>query len=373
VKVGIVVPFSWLYIGGVVEHAESQAEALEQLGVETRLIMGDDSGSIAGLLHPHASRSDRRPPGLISVGTSVTVLANESRPNIVLSPTAVARLRRVLARERFDLLHLHEPMTPVLCVASLAVARCPVVATWHATGDLRWTKIGMPLWGFLLERIDYRIAVSELARSSAIRYLPGRYEVIPNGTTIPRDANVDGRDNTVVFVGRDDPRKGLEVLLRAWPEVRGRTGARLRVVGARPPAVRLLLTRLGLGEEGIDLLGVVVGDPLTSELATAKILVAPSLGGESFGMVLTRAFGCATPVVASDIPGYRQVMTPEVGVAVPPGDGDALTRALISLLEDESRRRRLASQARARAIEQYAWDRLAQRLLLAYERVLAGS
>jgi phosphatidylinositol alpha-mannosyltransferase len=374
VKVGIVVPFSWAYIGGVVEHAECQAQALAELGLETRLIMGDDRpGGLTGLLHPHAPRHDARPPSLIAVGGSVTVLANESRPNIVLSPAAALRLRRVLARERFDLLHLHEPMTPVLCVQALASARCPVVGTWHATGDLRWTHVGMPLWGMLMDRVDYRIAVSELARSSAMRYLPGEYEVIPNGITIPPRAELGARDNSVVFIGRNDPRKGLEVLLRAWPEVRDRTGARLRVVGTAPAAVQLAMSRLRLERDGVDLLGVVVGEPLTRELLRAKLLVAPSLGGESFGMVLARAFGCATPVVASDIPGYRRVLTPEIGVSVPPGDGEALTGALIGLLEDEPRRQRLGAAARGMALERYAWDRLARRLLAIYERVLASA
>jgi phosphatidylinositol alpha-mannosyltransferase len=373
VKVGIVVPFSWSYIGGVIDHAEGQAAALEELGVETRLIMGDDPpGSLMARLHPHAPRRDKPPASLISVGTSVTVLANESRPNVVLNPIASVRLRRVLARERFDLLHLHEPMTPVLCVTALAVARCPVVATWHATGRLRWTDVGMPLWGFLMDRIDYRIAVSESARASATTYLPGDYEIIPNGITIPPESSVDGRDNAVVFIGRSDPRKGLEVLLKAWPEVHGRTGARLRVVGIPPPVARLTLARLGVAEQGVDLLGVVVGEPLTHELQAAKLLAAPSLGGESFGMVLTRAFGCGTPVVASDIAGYRQVMTPEVGVAVPPGDGEALARALVGLLEDEPRRQRLGSAARVRALERFAWGQLARRLLAIYERVLAA-
>ena len=128
---------------------------------------------------------------------------------------------------------------------------------------------------------------------------------------------------------------------------------RLHVIGADPRAVRLLMTRQKLTDDGIELMGVIVGDPLTAELARAKLLCAPSLGGESFGMVLTRAFGCATPVVASDIPGYDQVMAPEVGLTVPPGDSEPLGYALIELLSDEQRRQRLGegcTRARARAL-----------------------
>ncbi len=109
------------------------------------------------------------------------------------------------------------------------------------------------------------------------------------------------------------------MLLRAWPEIQRRTGARLRIVGADPLAVRLLLTRARVSDEGIDVLGFLSQEDLTAELLAAKALVAPSLGGESFGMVLTRAFACATPVVASDITGYRDVMTPETGLLVPAG------------------------------------------------------
>ncbi len=371
-KIGIVVPFSWSYIGGVSEHAEAQAEALERIGFETRLIMGDDPpGTVWRLFHPDAGRLDKRPARVMSIGTTVTVPANHSRTHIVLSQLAELRLARLLSREKFDILHVHEPMTPALCVAALAHVRSPVVGTWHATGELNWMKMGMPAWGMLMKRIDYRIAVSEVARVSAARYLPGPFEILPNGITLPPHADPAGRENIVVYIGRHDPRKGLEVLLRAWPEVRRQTGATLRVIGADPRAVRLLMTRQRLTDDGVELLGVIVGDPLTSELARAKLLCAPSLRGESFGMVLARAFGCATPVVASDIPGYDQVMAPEVGLTVPPGDSSRLGAALIELLSDEPRRQRMGEGARERALERYGWAKLADRLAAIYEGVVA--
>jgi phosphatidylinositol alpha-mannosyltransferase len=372
VKIGIVVPFSWSYLGGVNEHAENQAAALEELGLETRLIIGDDPPGISRLFHPDAPRPDMRPANVISLGTTVTVPANDSRTHIVLNPFAVLRMRRLLRRERFDIVHVHEPMTPAACVAALALARCPIVATWHATGELNWMKLGLPVWGNLIDRIDYRIAVSESARSSANRWLPADYEILPNGITIPPEADPGGRENTVLFIGRNDPRKGLEVLLRAWPEVRRQTGATLRVIGADPQSVRLLVARRRLSLDGIELLGVVVGDPLTTELLRAKALAAPSVSGESFGMVLTRAFGCATPVVASDISGYAQVMAPEVGMLVPPGDPAALAGALTELLQDDERRQRLGVAARARALERYSWGRLAARLVRIYEDVASN-
>ncbi len=372
-KVGIVVPFSWSFWGAVVEHGELQAATLRELGVDARLVMGNDPpGQFTRVLHPRVGRHGLAPPEVIPVGRSVIVPANGSLPNIVLSPRTVLRMRRVFAEERFDILHLHEPMTPAICVAALSLAPAPIVATWHASGKLGWMRAATPVWGFLADRVDHRIAVSEQARVSAARWLPGEYEVIPNGVLIPDEADPAGREQRVVFVGRQEPRKGLQVLLRAWPEIRSRTGARLRVIGADPLAVRLLLTRLRIPDEGIDILGFLSQEDLTAELLAAKALIAPSLGGESFGMVLTRAFACATPVVASDITGYRDVMTPETAVAVPPGDPAALADAVAALLADEPLRLALGAAARELASTRYAWRDIARRLLAIYETVLAA-
>jgi phosphatidyl-myo-inositol alpha-mannosyltransferase len=373
-KVGIVVPYSWSFWGAVVEHAELQAEALQRLGLETRTIMGHDPpGRFTSALHPRHGRHGRPPPEVLPVGRSVIVPANGTLPNIVLSPSSVRRIKRILERERFDVLHLHEPMTPAICVAVLALARVPIVATFHASGGLGWMRIGTPVWGFLAERIDHRIAVSEQARESQQRWLPGDYEIVPNGVLIPPEAEPGGREHRIVFAGRQEPRKGLQILLRAWPEIRARSGARLRIVGADPLAVRLLLSRERVSDEGIDVLGFLAQDEFTAELLAAKALVAPSLGGESFGMVLTRAFACATPVVASDIAGYREVMTPEAGLAVPPGDPRAVVEALVGLLDDEPRRRALGTAAREVARERYSWDDVARRLAGIYELVSGRS
>jgi phosphatidylinositol alpha-mannosyltransferase len=371
-KVGIVAPYSWSFWGAVVEHVELQAEALQRRGLETRTIMGNDPpGSFTRVLHPRLGRHGYPPSDVIPVGRSVIVPANGSLPNIVLSPSAVPAIRRALARERFDVLHLHEPMTPAICTAALSLARVPVVATFHAHGSLGWMKIGTPMWGFLADRIDYRIAVSPHARDSAAAWLPGEYEVIPNGVLIPPAADPHGREHQVVFAGRQEPRKGLHVLLHAWPEIRRRTGARLRVAGADPLAVRLLLTRERVPDDGIDILGFLSQDELTAELLRAKALVAPSLGGESFGMVLTRAYACATPVVASDIDGYREVMTKEAAVSFPAGDEGALVDAVATLLADEPRRAELGAGARRVALERYSWDDVARRLHEVYESVVA--
>jgi phosphatidylinositol alpha-mannosyltransferase len=227
---------------------------------------------------------------------------------------------------------------------------------------------GLKLFGFLIDRIDHRIAVSERARESQQRWLPGEYDVIPNGVLVPEVALVRDREHRVVFAGRQERRKGLHVLLRAWPEIRRRSGLRLTVAGADPLAVRLLLSRLRLPEDGIDVVGFLSQDALTETLLESKALVAPSIGQESFGMVLTRAFACGTPAVASDIPGYREVLTPESSAAVPPEDPAALADAVCELVADEPRRAAMGEAARELAIERYSWPGIARRL----ERVYAG-
>ena len=369
-KVGIVVPYSWSFWGAVVEHAELQAAALRRLGHEVRIIAGNDPpGSLTRVLHPRTGRHERLPEDVIPVGRSVIIPANGSLPNVVLSPRAFFRIRSLLERERFDVLHLHEPMTPIIGVSFLAIATTPIVATFHAAGDLNWLRPAKPVWAFLPERIDHRIAVSEQARVSAQRYFPGEYEIVPNGVLIPPRADPHGREHRVVFAGRQERRKGLHVLLRAWPEVHRRTGARLRIAGADPLAVRLALARAHVPADGVDVLGFLSQDELTRELLAAKVLAAPSLGGESFGMVLTRAFACATPAVASAIPGYLDVMTPDTAVPVPPADPTALAEALVGLLEDEERRVALGAAARALACSEYAWDAIGERLAGIYALV----
>ena len=370
-KIGIVVPFSWSFWGAVVEHAELQAAALEARGHEVRLLMGNDPpGQFTRALHPRVGRHGDPPANVIPVGRSVIVPANGSLPNIVLSPRSIFRVRRALEREQFDVLHLHEPMTPAICIAALALARTPTVATFHASGELGWMRLGMPAWGFLMDRIDQRIAVSERARASAAEWLGGDFEIVPNGVLLPEQAEPGDREHTIVFAGRHEPRKGLHVLLRAWPEIHRRTGARLVVAGADPLAVRLLLTRVGVPDDGIDVVGFLSQDELTDLLRSTKALVAPSLGGESFGMVLTRAFACATPVVASDIEGYQEVVTPETAVPVAPGDPGSLADAVVRLLEDEPRRVAMGLAARSLARERYGWPDIAARLEGIYERVV---
>jgi phosphatidylinositol alpha-mannosyltransferase len=232
-------------------------------------------------------------------------------------------------------------------------------------------KPALKAWGFLMDRVDARIAVSPMAAESASRWLPGDYRVIPNGVLVPESADPSDRDHTIVFIGRHDPRKGLPTLLRAWPVIHRTTGARLRLIGTDPLQYRLLHARMRFDEAGIDVLGIVPNEVRTHELERAKVSVTPALGGESFGLVLAESFACATPAVASDIPGYAAVAIPEAARLVVPSDPDALAAAVVDVLSDEPRRVEMGRAARAHAIANYAWDDIARRLEETYDEVVA--
>ena len=373
-KVGIVVPYSWSYRGGVIEHAERQAVALNKLGIETRTIVGiDPPGPMSRMLHVRLGRQENPPVDVIPIGHTVVVPSNGSLANVIVSPATILRLRRILDRESFDLLHLHEPAMPFPCASALTLAAVPLVGTFHAAGILPLLGLAKSLYGSLINRLGERIAVSDAARGTAERFFPGDYRIIPNGAPLQPGASPGDRANHIAFVGRHDRRKGLQVLIRAWPEINAAPGTRLRVIGADPGSVTKLVGRLKLPRDGIDLLGQVSDRRLTQELLAAKALVAPSLGSESFGMVLTRALGCATPVVASDIPGYQATVTPETGRLVPPGEPGRLADAVISLLADELRRAACGAHAHELARRFYSWDRIALSLADLYDQLLVTS
>ena len=338
-KIGIVVPFSWSFWGAVVEHAELQAAALEARGHEVRLMMGNDPpGQFTRALHPRVGRHGDPPANVIPIGRSVIVPANGSLPNIILSPRAIFRIRRVLERERFDVLHLHEPMTPVTCIAALAIATAPIVATHHASGDLGWMKLGDARLGLPREpdrRADRRLRSARATRRPAGCRATTRSS--RTGCSSPtlsiRGPGAHGHVRRPA--GDAQGPAGAAAGLARDPSPHGRPAPDLRLRPARGAAAAH--AGCAFPTTGIDILGFLSQDELTALLARTKALVAPSLGGESFGMVLTRAFACALPVVASDIPGYREVTTPETSMSVVPDDPAALAEAVAALLADEPR------------------------------------
>jgi phosphatidylinositol alpha-mannosyltransferase len=291
------------------------------------------------------------------------------------------KVKEILEAERFDVLHLHEPLLPALPVTILRHSRTVNIGTFHAFSQSNYAYFyGKPILRYFVRRLHGRIAVSSAARDFVSVYFPGQYEIIPNGIDYAKFAREvepiekyrDGGPN-ILFVGRLEKRKGLKFLLRAmryvWESI---PSARLIVVGAGPllDDYRRLVESHRI--DNVEFCGFVSSEDLVRYYRSADLFCAPSTGQESFGIVLLEAMASGKPIVASDIPGYRSVVNSGVeGLLVPPKDEQALAGALVRVLSDESMRARMSAAGRLRA-EQFSWDKVAQGVLAYYEQVLAS-
>lgn len=376
-RIGLVSPYSWTVPGGVNQHVEHLAGELEQRGHEPWII-----APVGALTPRRRSMDSRRQPmaeRFIPMGTAVPVPTNGSRAYLNVSPRIVPRMDRAVRYGRFDVLHVHEPCTPAVSLAACLLATCPVVGTFHAALERSPAYDGVPwLVERIMRRLDVRVAVSPAARSFPAKRYPGEYRIIPNGVSTEKygacvDApRVKGR---ILFIGRAEKRKGLGVLLEAFERVRQRVpGATLTIAGATRRQVLDTARdgyRLPRNLAGVEPLGWVDDAEKVALLGEAEIVCAPSLSSESFGVVLAEAMAAGTPVVASDIGGYRAVLKDgRAGRLVPVGRPDALAEALVELLVDPDERRRLAAAGTAAAAE-LSWRRVTDGILEAYEDALA--
>lgn len=378
-RIALVSPYSWTYPGGVTRHIEALQGEFAALGHDVRVLAPvDPADALSARLHRGARPQERElPDWLVPLGRTVGFPANGAVSNLSSTPYGVTTMRRELRHGGYDVVHLHEPVAPTLAWDALMSCPVPLVGTFHCYSTNAVSNNAAVLMGARrrLNRLRVRIAVSEAAAWTGRRFFGGRYRIIPNGVAVPADVpepRAAGADTGVplriAFVGQAVERKGLPILLRAFEALRAHVPAELTLVGATPEEVEPLLLD---GREGITVLGK--ADDATKErvLREADVLAAPSLGGESFGMVLTEAFAAGTPVVASDIAGYAGVVRDGVdGVLVPRGDATALGEALRSLALDPQRRAELA-RAAARRAERYAWPRVAAEVLQAYEDAVA--
>jgi phosphatidylinositol alpha-mannosyltransferase len=379
VRIALLSPYSWTYPGGVTRHIEALAGELDRAGHETRILSPfDPDDELARRTHRGARPQQREVlDGFIALGRTVGIPANGAVSNLVASPKAVLAMREELRSGEYDVLHIHEPVVPLLGWDALRSTRdLPVVGTFHTYSENAITNgiAAVPLGGRLrMNRLHARIAVSEAAAWTARRFYGGRYRIIPNGVDLPAappalpGAAINDGALRILFIGQAVERKGLPVLLRAFEALREEIPATLTLVGASPQEVSHMM----LDGRGVHALGKVSDERKLAELRAADVVCAPSLGGESFGMVLTEAFAAGASVVASDIPGYRDVLRDgEQGMLVPAGDALALAQALRSLALDPAARARMARCARESA-ERFAWPRVAAEVLDCYERAIA--
>jgi phosphatidylinositol alpha-mannosyltransferase len=331
----------------------------------------DPADRRASVMHRGARPQEREAPDhLISLGRTIGVPANGAVSNVPLNPTAAAVLDRELRNGGYDVVHVHEPNGAVPSFFAVESARTPLVGTYHTYSESFTNRVASNFVGArrLYNKLHVRIAVSEAARWTAERFYGGRYRVIPNGVDLSaapsEPKSPSSGELRLAFVGRAEERKGLPVLMRAFEALReAGVNARLTVAGSTLEEVEPYL----LDVDGVDVRGRVSEEDKFRILHDADLLCAPSLGGESFGMVLTEAFATGTPVVCSDIAGYRDVARDGVdGVLVRPGDPAALGEALHELALDPARRERMSESARERA-QRFGWETIAGEVMESYE------
>jgi phosphatidylinositol alpha-mannosyltransferase len=385
VRVALLSPYSWTYPGGVTRHIEALAAQFAEGGHDARILAPfDPDDKLSRRLHRGAGPQQHpTPEGFVSLGRTFGIPANGAVSNMALTPHAVFALRDELREGGYDVLHIHAPVVPILGWDALCSAgELPLVGTFHTYSENAFTNgaIAVGLGGRRrMNRLQVRIAVSEAAAWTARRFYGGRYRIVPNGVRVPSESELalagaqagadEGRDEElrILFIGQVVERKGLPVLLRAFEALRDHVPATLTLVGASPQEV----AHMTLDDRGVNALGKVSDVRKLAELARADVLCAPSLGGESFGMILTEAFAAATPVLASDIPGYRDVVRDGIdGELVTSGDPLALAEALRRLSLDRPRRERMALAARERA-ERFAWPHVADEVLDSYEQAIS--
>lgn len=375
VRIALVTPYSWSYQGGVNRHVQSLASEFMNRGHYVRVIAPfDPPDRLSKALHRAPAESVELPDYVIPVGRTVGIGANGAVSNIPMFPETIERTRRAIAEGGFDVVHLHEPTTPLNGWDTCLSSDVPVVGTFHAYSTKPVPNLLARTAGArrVMNRLSARIAVSEAAAWTGRRWYGGNYTIVPNGVDI--EAAPDGpKPETdhlrALFVGRTEERKGLPVLLRAFDALVEHVPARLAVVGADPEEVRRLLAHPELADH-LDLHGRVSEAELWRHLAEADVLCAPSLSGESFGMVLTEAFAAGTPVIASGIAGYSDVVTDYVdGVLVPPGDPQPLAEELQRAHHEPERMRRMAAAARESS-KRYAWSTVADQVTRVYERAI---
>ncbi len=371
-KIGLVSPYDYSFPGGVVNHIAYLAHNFIQSGHTVKIIAPFPQGGT------HYFEEEVTP-----IGKPLPIPIAGSVARVPLSPWLPTQIGEILLKEEFDILHLHEPFAPMVCVSALLKSTSINVGTFHACHSKPRTYwVGKLIFNRWLSKLHGKIAVSKPALQYVSWHLPGDYRIIPNGIDTERfcvdgpqrPEFADGKTN-ILFVGRLEQRKGLGYLLNACAKVR-RSFSNFRLIVVGPGTV--LRSRYEQLVDDMDLTnnvifsGFVPTDELPSYYRSADIFCAPATGGESFGIVLLEAMACAKPVVATNIEGYASVLAHgEEGLLVPPKDDESLANALLSLLNDNSLRLKMGAKGRVKA-ERYSWPNIASEVMDYYSSLLNG-
>lgn len=374
-KIALVSPYDFSYPGGVVQHISNLEYHFTRMGHTVKIIAPSSK--------PVTGYGDR----FISIGTPRPIPTSGSVARITISFTLTNKVKKVLEKEKFDIIHLHEPLAPTLCTTVLRLSKSVNIGTFHATESrpsYRWTKpfmvdVLLKKW---FKKLDGRIAVSKPAANFINKFFPSSYEIIPNGIDLnhfspnaaPLPEYQDGKTN-ILFVGRLEKRKGLEYLLKAY-----------RLIKPDCPDCRLIVVGPGnrtrhkyekevieMGLSDVIFTGSVDYNQLPRYYKTANIFVAPATGHESFGIILLEAMASGKPVIASNISGYASVITEGAeGLLVPPKQEVPLAQAISGLMHNPGLCCQMGQKGLLTA-SLYGWDKVSQRVMDYYTRTLLSS
>ncbi len=363
-KIALVSPYDFAFPGGVTSHISSLERYLTHMGHEVKVIA------------PASREISAFGERFIPIGKPRAIPASDSVIRIPISLHLAPEIKKVLEREKFDIIHLHEPFMPMLCSAILRFSDATNVGTFHAWDGKPGYNWGKPISTWMINRrlhkLAGRIAVSNMAMSYAQRNVPGDYVIIPNGIDTeffspdvsPIEEYSDGKKN-ILFLGRLERRKGLIYLIKAFYDVKQEIPDSRLIVGGRGTKLRKPYEKWvknhGL-ENDVVFLGYVAEEDKPRYFRTADVYCSPATSRESFGIVLLEGMAVGTAVIASNIDGYNSVITHNLdGMLVPPRDTESLARTLVSLLRDESLRQRISAEA-INTAQQYSWEKIAQRV-----------
>ena len=374
-KIGLVSPYDWSYPGGVRDHVWHLANEFMSQGHDVRILAP-------------ASGPQRKIPEkyVYKIGWPTPIPANGSIARVAaFDPALNVHVRKVLQRENFDILHVHEPLVPGLSLAALRCSQTLTVGTFHASSEVSITSTFNLAYASLVpflrstwRRLQGRIAISSATYKFISHYFPAEYRTIPNGisldtfgqTVVPFPALQDGKQN-ILFVGRFEKRKGAKYLLRAIPAIRAQhPKTRFVFVGEGPLRAGFQRFVEHQGWQDVLFTGYVPNEDKARYFASADIFCAPATGGEGLGIVLLEAMAAGKPIVASNIGGYATVITPNVdGLLTPPRDSDKLATAIGQLLKNEPLRQRFI-QAGLQKAGIYAWPNVSAQVLDYYYELL---
>lgn len=363
-RVALVTEYYYPHLGGICEHVHFFARELRRRGHHVDVITSHIPGA-------------EEQPHVIRIGRSVPVYANGSQARITVGVNVFRDMRRIFRRGRYDIVHVHSPVNPVLPMVAIQTADCPVVGTFHTYFD---RSIGYTLFGKYfqkhLDQLSAAIAVSKSTTVALNRYFEADWHIIPNGIdtevfnpSAPPPPGITKDQPNILFLGRFDPRNGLTTLIEAFRHVKTKRGgrkARLVVVGDGP--LREHYYKQANGDKDIHFVGAVLeGRP--SYYAHSSVYACPTTKA-SFGITLLEAMACETPVVCSDILGFQDVVAHgREALMVPCGDRNALADALVQILDDEGLAIELGTTGRSRSLE-YSWPRVTSQVLDVYHSVL---